>query len=246
METYNHKNGCFYRIDYNKIRITSIKDFRNLKKVLVEGFIRLAGGRRLNLKGFIPYSSIGNEARGMSEDAYVTTYDKAIALIEDTILKLPFGVKAAELTDFEVGMLRAVARTLVMANSNYVLLDENTLNDIELLLEKKVVENGYAQVNIPVHELAQEFGISDDDCLESLSLGEYDDGVAKPYMLVENKDGTSVISASADMGTCYYTITEHPNRRQAQEAPNTDEGNAQDSDDHEDNSDDAELSAEEN
>ena len=205
METFNHINGKVYRIDYRKIRITGIKDFRDLKKVLVEGFIRLANRSRINLRGFIPYGEIADEARGLGEGAYVTTNDKAIAIIEGIILKLPVGLSRFEMTIFEQNMLRAVARTLVLANSTVLLSNESSLSEAELAMMNRVRENGYVQVSVPLYELAQGLGISYDECKNDIIS-------QKLITITAADDGTEIVTASADMGTQYYSITEPPKR----------------------------------
>lgn len=115
MEIVDFMSGREYRVKHQKLRITKITDLQDAHKLLVEAYFRVSYNQRINLKGFIPYSAIANEARGKSKDAYTVTHHATADTIDSVILKLPVGIPSKELTLFEHNLMKAVCRTFVMA-----------------------------------------------------------------------------------------------------------------------------------
>lgn len=123
METIDVRTGREYRVNYRKLRVTKITDLRESHKLLVDAYLRISYNQRISLKGFIPYSVLANEARAKGNIDFIVTHNAAIGLIDSVISKLPVGVPAAELSIFEHNLLKAVCRTLVMANPTLAIRD---------------------------------------------------------------------------------------------------------------------------
>ena len=97
MEIIDLRIGIAYRVNYRKLHITKITDFRAAHKLLVEAYFRVSYNQRINLKSFIPYSAIANEARGKGKDAYTITHHATADMIDSVILKLPVGIPSSSL-----------------------------------------------------------------------------------------------------------------------------------------------------
>ena len=158
MEIIDLRTGRAYRVNYRKLRITKITDLRAAHKLLVEAYLHISYNQRINLKSFIPYSALANEARGKGNIDFVMTHDAAISLIDSVISKLPVGVPSEELSLFEHNLLNAVCRTLVMANPTLSVQDISTAPPAIVALMGRIEKNGYRDLVIPLNEIVNIVG----------------------------------------------------------------------------------------
>lgn len=202
METIDVGTGRAYRVNYRKLRIAKITDLRASHKLLIKAYFRISYNQRINLKGFIPYSALANEARDKSIDL-VVTHDAAISLIDSVISKLPVGVPSEDLSLFEHNLLNAVCRTLVMANPTLSIQDINIAPPALIALMERIEENGYKDLAIPLREIVNIVGKDDVDTEMEILSG-------RPHVNIWSKNGVDMVFASAEIVSLYYDVSNRP------------------------------------
>ena len=203
MEIIDLRTGRAYRVNYRKLRITKITDLRAAHKLLVEAYLHISYNQRINLKSFIPYSALANEARGKGNIDFVMTHDAAISLIDSVISKLPVGVPSEELSLFEHNLLNAVCRTLVMANPTLSVQDIGTAPPAIVALVGRIEKNGYRDLVIPLNEIVNIVGKDDVDTEMEIWSG-------RPHVTIRSKNGVDMVFASAELVSLYYDVSNRP------------------------------------
>lgn len=203
MEIVDLITGREYRVKHRKLRITKITDLRDAHKLLVEAYLRISYNQRINLKGFIPYSAIANEARAKGNVDFIVTHDAAVGLIDSVISKLPVGVPAAELSIFEHNLLEAVCRTLVMANQTLAIRDIITAPPAIVALIERIAKNGYRDLTIPLSEIVQ--AINKDEVATEVEIWS-----GRPFVNISIVNGVDMVSASAELVSLFYVVSSRP------------------------------------
>lgn len=199
METIDLKS-ISHRINYRHFRITKVTDYDQQNRVLVEGFIRIKHGQRINLQGFIPYSVIGSHET-----------------VTDILNKLPVGKPSNQLSIFERNLLGAVAKTLVMSNSELTLFDIRKITLPTAKLVNLIIDNGFEDVAVSPKELVStdnpfEEDVIDDitNDLELIGDADVDDSLESAITLEKSLEGEIAIHAHSQLGVMFYQITSHP------------------------------------
>lgn len=203
MEIVDLITGREYRVKHRKLRITKITDLRDAHKLLVEAYLRISYNQRINLKGFIPYSAIANEARAKGNVDFIVTHDAAVGLIDSVISKLPVGVPAAELSIFEHNLMKAVCRTLVMANQTLAIRDISTAPPAIAALIERIAKNGYRDLTIPLSEIVQ--AINKDEVATEVEIWS-----GRPFVNISIANGVDMVSASAELVSLFYVVSSRP------------------------------------
>ena len=203
METVDITTGREFRVNYRKLRITKITDLRKAHKLLVEAYLRISYNQRINLKGFIPYSAIANEARAKGNIDLIVTHDAAISLIDSIISRMPVGVPSAELSIFEHNLLNAVCRTLVMANPTLSVSDIRTAPPALVVLMEYIENNSYQDITIPLDEIVKAVGVDEVETEMELWSG-------RPFVNISRVNGVDTVSASAELVSMFYDISNRP------------------------------------
>ena len=203
MEFVDFGTGREYHINYRKLRITRITDLRESHKLLVEAYLRISYNQRINLRCFIHYSAIGNEARSKSNIALIATHDAAINLIDTIILKLPVGVPSEELSIFERNMMNAICHTLVVANPTLSANDIRTAPPALIALMKLMEKDGYHDLTIPLNDIVQKVGGNNVDVEMDLWSG-------RPFVSIRSIDDVNMVTASAELVSLFYTVSTRP------------------------------------
>lgn len=203
METIDVRTGREYRVNYRKLRVTKITDLRESHKLLVDAYLRISYNQRISLKGFIPYSVLANEARAKGNIDFIVTHNAAIGLIDSVISKLPVGVPAAELSIFEHNLLKAVCRTLVMANPTLAIRDISTAPPVIVALIERFSKNGYRDLTIPLSEIVQ--AINKDEAETEVEIWS-----GRPFVNISIVNGVDMVSASAELVSLFYIVSSRP------------------------------------
>ena len=203
METIDVRTGREYRVNYRKLRVTKITDLRESHKLLVDAYLRISYNQRISLKGFIPYSVLANEARAKGNIDFIVTHNAAIGLIDSVISKLPVGVPAAELSIFEHNLLKAVCRTLVMANPTLAIRDIGTALPAIVALIERISKNGYRDLTIPLSEIVQ--AINKDEAETEVEIWS-----GRPFVNISIVNGVDMVSASAELVSLFYIVSSRP------------------------------------
>ena len=203
METIDVRTGREYRVNYRKLRVTKITDLRESHKLLVDAYLRISYNQRISLKGFIPYSVLANEARAKGNIDFIVTHNAAIGLIDSVISKLPVGVPAAELSIFEHNLLKAVCRTLVMANPTLAIRDISTALPAIVALIERISKNGYRDLTIPLSEIVQ--AINKDEAETEVEIWS-----GRPFVNISIVNGVDMVSASAELVSLFYIVSSRP------------------------------------
>ena len=203
MEIIDLRTRRAYRVNYRKLRITKITDLRAVHKLLVETYLRISYSQRINLKCFIHYSALANEARGKGGIDFVVTHDAAISLIDSVISNLPVGVPADELSLFEHNLLNAVCRTLVMANPTLSIKDICTAPPAIVALIERIEKNGYRDLNLPLDEIIR--AVEKDEVETEMELCS-----GRPFVNIRCVNGVDMVSASAELVSLFYIVSSRP------------------------------------
>ncbi|SFB06587.1 hypothetical protein [Selenomonas ruminantium] len=203
MEIVDFMSGREYRVKHQKLRITKITDLQDAHKLLVEAYFRVSYNQRINLKGFIPYSAIANEARGKSKDAYTITHHATADMIDSVILKLPVGIPSKELTLFEHNLMKAVCRTLVMATPTLSIKDICTATPAIVALIERIEKNGYRDLNLPLDEIIR--AVEKDEVETAMELWS-----GRPFVNIRCVNGVDMVSASAELVSLFYIVSSRP------------------------------------
>jgi hypothetical protein len=203
METIDIRTGREYRVNYRKLRLTKITDLREAHKLLVEAYLRISYNQRIHLRGFIPYNAIANEARAKGNVDFIVTHDAAVGLIDSVISKLPIGVPAAELSIFEHNLMKAVCRTLVMANQTLAIRDISTAPPAIVALIERIAKNGYRDLTIPLYEIVQ--AINKDEVATEVEIWS-----GRPFVNISIVNGVDMVSASAELVSLFYVVSSRP------------------------------------
>ena len=198
METID-KFGRIHIINYRKLRITQLINLKNPGVLLVKAYFRVREGKA-NIVGVIPYQSITTGINGST----VGLLDKANAIIETLIVKLPVGTPFAQLSIFERNILTAICKTLVMANPVLPLRIDRPQSATAEQIIAHLENAGYIRaVDISKSTLLDELSIDETTLDEELSELE-------EANLITVSDG--IVQAYPSLITNFYTISRYAAR----------------------------------
>ena len=114
--------------------------------------------------------------------------------------KLPVGVPAAELSIFEHNLMKAVCRTLVMANQTLAIKDISTAPPAIVALIERIAKNGYRDLTIPLSEIVQ--AINKDEVETEVEIWS-----GRPFVNISIVNGVDMVSASAELVSLFYVVS---------------------------------------